>query len=152
MTVRGLFREVFEANDPFSKRTFLERIAFFRFSLLELFIISFIWDVAYTHDQSPIITNIFFQENVQWGVYHLRRIYKIFSSVLVPRTTSPHTSTGKTRLYTQHFAANRMSGKIRVQASERLKVGKVGYFRQFFFFVFSHITFKLFILEENFFT
>ena len=30
------------------------------------------------------------------------------------RTTSPHISTGQTRLYTQQFAANRMSGKFRV--------------------------------------
>ena len=37
-----------------------------------------------------------------------------FTGVWVSQTTSPHVSTGKTRLYTQHFAANRMSGKIRV--------------------------------------
>ena len=44
--------------------------------------------------------------------------------------------------------ANRMSGKIRVQAPERLKVGKVGYFCHFFGF--SNIPAELFILEENF--
>ena len=47
-------------------------------------------------------------------VHIMRRISKILGHVWDSRTTSPHASTGETRLYTQHLATNRMSGKIRV--------------------------------------
>ena len=77
------------------------------------------------------------------GCDQVRRVSKIFSGVWGTRTTSPHTFTGKTRLYTQHFAATRMSGKIRVSAPERLKVGKIGYFSHFF----ANITAELLILQ-----
>ena len=60
------------------------------------------------------ITNIFLARKCIVGGVHKVGIYKIFGHVWASRTTSPHTFTGETRLYTQHFAANRMSGKIRV--------------------------------------
>ena len=78
----------------------------------------------------------------------MRRIRKIFGHVCGRQTTPPHTFKDKTRLYTQHFAANRMSGRTRVYAPERLKAGKVGYFCHFFGF--SSIRAELFIFEENF--
>ena len=64
------------------------------------------------------ITNIFFSKKMYsggvGGVHQLRRICKILCGACGSRTTSPHTFTVKTTLYTQHFAANRMSGKTRV--------------------------------------
>ena len=46
------------------------------------------------------------------GVHQVGRIYKSVRGACGRQTTSPHTSTGKTRLYTQHFAENGLSGKI----------------------------------------
>ena len=61
------------------------------------------------------VTNIFFSKEMYSGdVHQVRRICKIFSNVWGSRATSPNTFTGEIRLYTQHFAANWMSGKIRV--------------------------------------
>ena len=62
------------------------------------------------------------------------------------RTTSPHTSTGKTRLNTQHFAANRLSRKTR---SREAQSGQSRLFLPIFF-GFAIIPAELFILEENF--
>ena len=39
------------------------------------------------------------------GLHQVRRIWKILDHVCGRRTTSPHISTGQTRLYTQQFAA-----------------------------------------------
>ena len=61
------------------------------------------------------ITNIFLARKcIVGGVHKVRRIRKILIGAWVSRTTSPHTFTGKTRLYTQHFAANQMSDENRV--------------------------------------
>ena len=57
---------------------------------------------------------ISFKGWIMGDVLKVRGIHKIFIAVCGSRTTSPHISTGETRVYTQHFDANLMSGKIRV--------------------------------------
>ena len=73
----------------------------------------------------------------------MRRIGGNFSGVLIPQTTSPHTPTGETLLYTRYFAGCPAKFAFMLKRDSKL-----AYF--WHFFGFSDITSELFNLEEGF--